>query len=221
MCTIILVTFILIVILCGLIYWLLTPPKLTIELNGFEYDVDPNDPERSAKLMAKINETSIKVIALLRRTKERYEAKKEHMEPSTYVLVNDMYETIRKNYNPDGLKESILHPLDKYTTSYTIDKGEELCMCLKNKHGYHKWAVILIVLLHELTHMCCNTWSLNEHNEEFWSKYDIMLTLVSREGWIKKSDIPKGPIEYCDRVTITPHEFNHFTVTKPSQEVVA
>jgi phage anti-repressor protein len=50
----------------------------------------------------------------------------------------------------DGIKENI--------TSYSVNKGEELVLCLRSKkdwNKFHKINILMYVMLHEISHIAC------------------------------------------------------------------
>lgn len=61
-------------------------------------------------------------------------------------------------------------------TSYTINKGDRIVLCLRNREGeLHRLHLVLYVLLHELAHIMSVTKSIERHNEEFQNNLDLLM----------------------------------------------
>ena len=61
-------------------------------------------------------------------------------------------------------------------TSYTVNKGERIVLCLRSKQGVlHSINMIMYVLLHELAHIMSVSHSITRHNEEFHDNLNLLL----------------------------------------------
>jgi hypothetical protein len=82
------------------------------------------------------------------------------------------------------------------TTSYSINKGEKIVLCIRNKktHELVDENVLLFVSLHELSHIM--TLSVG-HTEEFWNNFKFVLENAQSEKIYKCIDYLKNPQEYC------------------------
>lgn len=84
-------------------------------------------------------------------------------------------ERIKRFFNrlyPDNIIEA---PLDEYNTSYCINKGQEIAICLRDKYNssiFFEENTIIYVLLHELAHVM----SVNiGHGDEFTANFIFLL----------------------------------------------
>jgi hypothetical protein len=95
------------------------------------------------------------------------------------------------------------------STSYSINKGEKIVMCLRSKDGSNRLAdenLLLFVGLHELSHIMTKSVG---HTEEFWGNFKFVLENVQREGLYKCIDFMRYPQKYCGiTVTNTPAPCN-------------
>jgi len=107
-----------------------------------------------------------------------------------------------KKFNPNNICEST--PNNKYT-SYSINKGEKIVMCLRTKDGFNTIIdinTLMFVLLHEITHVM--TLSIG-HTKEFWSNFKFILKVSVKLNIYNKVDYSKDPEPYCGiKVTDSP-----------------
>ena len=116
------------------------------------------------------------------------------------LLVNHMFKTfpsnpkvmrLKKNFNPDVLKEGIDNP--SYT-SYTVNKGEEIILCLRTDGKLVDINVLTFVCIHELSHIGNETVG---HDDAFWEFFKELLIEAINIGVYIKYDYKKSPIKYC------------------------
>ena len=116
------------------------------------------------------------------------------------LLVNHMFKTfpsnpkvmrLKKNFNPDVLKEGIDNP--SYT-SYTVNKGEEIILCLRTDGKLVDINVLTFVCIHELSHIGNETIG---HDDAFWEFFKELLIESINIGVYIKYDYKKSPIKYC------------------------
>ena len=116
------------------------------------------------------------------------------------LLVNHMFKTfpsnpkvmrLKKNFNPDVLKEGIDNP--SYT-SYTVNKGEEIVLCLRTDGKIVDINVLTFVCIHELSHIGNETIG---HDEPFWEFFKELLIEAINIGVYIKYDYRKSPVKYC------------------------
>lgn len=121
------------------------------------------------------------------------------------TLVNHMYKTfpsnpkvikLKNNFNPDVLKEGIDDP--KYTT-YTVNKGEEIVLCLRTNGKLVDINVLTFVCIHELSHIGNETIG---HDEPFWDFFRELLLEAINIGVYTKYDYRAQNVQYCG-MTIT------------------
>ena len=103
---------------------------------------------------------------------------------------------MKKNFNPDRIKEGIDDP--NYT-SYSINKGEQIVLCLRTNNKLMDLNTMMFVVLHELAHICTESIG---HTEEFWTNFKWILEESINIGIYKKQDFKLNNVEYCG-MTIT------------------
>jgi len=155
--------------------------KIVSEIDNRDYEVQiKEDAKEAANLIAKIRE---KLVLLVQHLIKSY--------PS-----DDRTERFKNNFNPDKLKEGIDDP--NYT-SYSINKGEQIVLCLRTNNKLMDLNTMMFVVLHEMAHIC--TISIG-HTTEFWDNFKWILEEAINIGIYKKQDFKLNNIEYCG-ITIT------------------
>ncbi len=103
-------------------------------------------------------------------------------------------------YNKDNIYE--ISPRNKSNlTSYTENKGDQLVLCLREKHpnsdgiyDLHDENTIMFVVVHELTHIMNDTWG---HGPDFWKLFNFMISNAVEAGVYIPVDYSMFPINYC------------------------
>jgi hypothetical protein len=122
-----------------------------------------------------------------------------------------------ENSNPDDERVKRLIAKFPYTTiqesdgygsqtSFSINKGEKIVLCLRSKDGTNKFVdknVLLFVALHEISHIM--TVSIN-HTQEFWDNFKFLLKECQDKGIYKCIDFSATPQSYCG-ITVTSSPF--------------
>jgi hypothetical protein len=179
--------------------WLLGREKgySTYTIDGYTYSVeklDPKEDEEVAYTLAKLNDTVMKILTELGRF--IYAADHGELQSIDKDVPIDrlkiMYERLRTRYNAEMMFES----LGEYdNTSYVINQGEEIHMCVRGEN----MTVVLTVLIHELSHVASDSY---EHTDEFWDNYAILQKMVSKFGIVDEEDIPSGTATHCNKIKI-------------------
>jgi predicted metal-dependent hydrolase len=125
--------------------------------------------------------------------------------------VNDLYEEnkdkdeyirLYEKFNPEHLSETGKN--NRYT-SYSVNKGEKIVLCLRQKNETEelvKENLLLFVALHELAHIMTKSIG---HTQEFWDNFKVLLKQAIDKGIYYKEDYQKNPEDYCGiKVTDTP-----------------
>lgn len=85
----------------------------------------------------------------------------------------------------------------KYT-SYTINKGEEMILCLRFKDGkLHDLNIITYVVLHELSHIACPE---IDHTELFKRIFKFFIETAVMIGIYENVNYSINPTDYCGMV---------------------
>jgi hypothetical protein len=91
-------------------------------------------------------------------------------------------------------------------SSYTINKGDLVALCLRHKHNdhpFHDNNTLLFVIIHEMSHIA----SISEgHNSEFITNFKWLLNEAKLLGYYEPVDYRKSPMTYCGvKVTNNPY----------------
>ena len=113
----------------------------------------------------------------------------------------DREDVLRMNrkFNPDAIVETASN--SKHT-SYSINKGEKMVLCLRSRDGKNKLVeenVLMFVALHELAHVMTKSVG---HTTEFWDNFKFILKEAVKNNVYTHVDFNNSPQEYCG-VTIT------------------
>ena len=156
--------------------------KVRSKIDDKEYTVQIKDDSlEAANLIAKIRE---KLVVLM-----------EHLEKS-FSLNDERVRLLKKNFRPDRLKEGVDTP---GYTSYSINKGEQIVLCLRSNDKLVDLNTMLFVVLHEFAHL--STESVG-HTEEFWDNFKWILEESINIGIYTKQEFKVKNVEYCG-MTIT------------------
>ena len=113
---------------------------------------------------------------------------------------------LKERFHNTSLSES-----DGYgnQTSFSINKGEKIVLCLRSKDGSNKLVdknLLLFVALHEMSHIM--TISIG-HDDEFWNNFKFVLKECQNNGLYKCINFSSNPQSYCGiTVTSSPHPCN-------------
>ena len=107
-----------------------------------------------------------------------------------------------KNFNPEAFSETT--PDAKYT-SYSVNKGEKIVFCLRDKKEGEtlvKENIMTFVSIHELAHLMTKSIG---HEPEFWANFKLLLKISIDNGLYKNIDFNSTPKPYCGiNITDTP-----------------
>jgi hypothetical protein len=146
-----------------------------------EYEVQiKEDAQEAADLIAQIRQKLVLIV--------------DHLVKS--YPDEERSQRMKSNFRPDNIKEGIDDP--KYT-SYSINKGEKIVLCLRTNNKLMDLNTMMFVVLHELAHICTESIG---HTEEFWTNFKWILEESINIGIYKKQDFRLNNVEYCG-MTIT------------------
>jgi hypothetical protein len=98
----------------------------------------------------------------------------------------------------DRIKNLVLieNPPDGKYTSYTVNKGDEIALCLRSRytHQIHDINLIMYVVLHELSHVACPE---QDHTELFKKIFKFFLGVAISLGLYVHINYAVNPHEYC------------------------
>ena len=164
--------------------------KSTVDDNVYVVRKLPNSQD-AANVLAKLKKDILKFVEHMKKTHSD--------EPG----VKRMLANLRLN----SLIEC--DPHHKYK-SYSVNKGEELAICLRHtSEGYpfNDYNAIMFTTGHELAHVMNKTVG---HPPEFWNYMKFNLEEMEKIGLYKPVDYAKTPIQYCGMtINHTPYKFSN------------
>lgn len=186
---IVIILSIIILYLLYLVYYYSHLIKITSTVDNNDYYVqDKEDATEAANLIAKIRE---KLNILINHLKKSYPN-----DERTKLLI--------KNYKEDRLSEGVSDP--RYT-SYSVNKGEQIVLCLRNNDKLMDLNTMMFVVLHEMAHL--SSVSIG-HTDEFWTNFKWILLESINIGIYVKQDFNTKPVEYCGMsITSSPLDMNN------------
>lgn len=105
---------------------------------------------------------------------------------------NKDVEQLYKNFNPDAVSEG---SVDSGYTSYSVNKGEKLILCIRQRDGsFVDKNIVMYVAIHELAHIMTSEIG---HTPTFWSNFKILLNEAIAMGLYHKVDYNSKPQDYC------------------------
>ena len=122
---------------------------------------------------------------------------------NSIILVNHMFnkfktdetKLLKENFNENNFIES---GDNKKYTSYSINKGEKIVLCLRNKNSKDLKLVdintMMYVTIHELSHLMTKSVG---HKKEFWDNFKLLLEEAILLKLWNKVDYKQNPKEYC------------------------
>ena len=151
--------------------------KVVSNVDNEEYTVQiKDDSKEAADLIAKIKK---RLIILL-----------EHLK-KTYGNSDKRVSLLESNFRPDAIKEGVQTP---GYTSYSVNKGEQIILCLRNKDSLVDINTMMFVVLHEFAHLATESIG---HTTEFWDNFIWILEESINIGIYTKQEFEKKSVEYC------------------------
>jgi Zn-dependent protease with chaperone function len=159
------------------------------------------DNDGAAELISKIHDRAIRFLRHLRA--------KYHISENTDTIDREgklHYDTVAspayqivnhllRNYNPDEIYENDPRASE---TSYTMNKGDKMFLCLRSKTYPYKLVDeehLMFVMLHELSHIANYAgWG---HGKDFWTVFKFILAEADAAGIYTPVDYARHPFTYC------------------------
>jgi hypothetical protein len=156
--------------------------KVVSTVDNQTYTVrDMPDKQQAADTMAKVR---LKMNKL-----------KIHLE--TTVPDKPQVQQLTRNFEAQAYRFTEATP-DAEHTSYSVNKGEAVHFCLRQREGGDESLVdeeiITFVALHEMGHMITKTIG---HDADFWNNFAWLLQEAERIGIYKHRDFRAHPVSYC------------------------
>jgi predicted metal-dependent hydrolase len=140
-----------------------------------------DDKSKAANTLATIKNNIKKLVLHLKNNISEYEAEKEY--------INNLV----KRTKQINIMET---PNDEKNTSYTINKGEKIVICLRSKflNEIHDINTIMYVVIHELAHVGCPEYG---HTPLFKKIFIFLLKESHKINIYIPVDYRKKPQDYC------------------------
>ena len=104
---------------------------------------------------------------------------------------------LKTNFNTDNIKETDVLDDD---TSFSINKGEEISLCLRDKNDknykIHDINTLMFVSLHELSHLMTPS-KYDSHGSEFTENFVMILDEASNIGVYSPVDYSQNNVDFC------------------------
>jgi hypothetical protein len=151
-------------------------------VDGKEYKVrDLPDKQQAANLLATLR---LKLVKLCDALEKKYPDKAQ---------VKLMVQNFRSD--PERFLEATP---DSEHTSSTVNKGESIHMCLRQRDGTDESLVdenvMMFVALHEFAHVCTETVG---HDSSFWLNFGWLLKEAEAMNLYRYTDFAAHPVNYC------------------------
>jgi predicted metal-dependent hydrolase len=161
-----------------------TEPKHVLvksQTDGIEYIVrDTEDKQALADTLGNINNNIKKVIDKL-----------SHEDKDGKLKYN--INLIKSRYKPENIMENIY----ERDTSYTLDKGRKIVLCLESRDNnkfIYDTNLLTYVALHELAHVGSKTL---HHTTEFKTVFYFLLEVAIKYGIYNHINFSQSPVNYC------------------------
>lgn len=152
-------------------------------------------PTQAANILSRIDSYSKELIKFLKHKFIDNKQGTANQQAAVKLLI--------KNYDPQRIVENSPENPDN-DTSYTINKGAVLAICLREKdptmmndlttYDFESMQDLIFVTYHELTHMAMKE---RNHPPKFWELFKFMLIEAEQAGIFKSTNYAKYPITYC------------------------
>lgn len=104
--------------------------------------------------------------------------------------------TLLSRFNPNNITENDPQEMKSGVTSYTVNKGEKIVVCLRQRNNnFVEINTLMYVIIHELAHICDLT--SQQHDEKFWNNFEWLLEHAVNIGIYNYVNYSKDQEPYC------------------------
>jgi hypothetical protein len=155
---------------------------VTSKVDGQTYRVrDMGDKQAAADLMARI----------------RLKMKKLKIHLEATFPDKPQVKLLSRNFDAEAHRLGEATPDDEFT-SFSVNKGEEVHFCLRQREGRDESLVdeniVMFVAIHEMGHIITKTIG---HGPDFWNNFGWLLQQAERIGVYKPQNFAAQPAPYC------------------------
>ena len=106
---------------------------------------------------------------------------------------NKDVQILKQRFNQNNIQET---DLSDSGTSYSIDKGKEIHLCIRNKEDakIHRINLLMFVTIHELSHLMSTSYG---HNNEFGDNFVFLLKQATKIGIYQAVDYSQNNVKFC------------------------
>lgn len=106
---------------------------------------------------------------------------------------NGDVQILNQRFNENNIQET---DLSESATSYSIDKGKEIHLCIRSKEDakIHQINLLMFVSIHELSHIMSTSYG---HNHEFGDNFVFLLKQAVKIGIYTPIDYSKNTVKFC------------------------
>jgi len=156
--------------------------SVTSTVDGQSYRVrDLPDKQQAANVMAHLR---LRIMSLCEALEKKYPDKPQVKQMS-------------RNFKADPTRFLEATPDSEHTSS-TVNKGESIHMCLRQRDGTDESLVdenvMMFVALHELSHVCTESVG---HGPDFWNNFGWLLKEAEALQLYQYTDFSAHPVSYC------------------------
>lgn len=153
---------------------------IKFEIDNDQYQIEKYSPGRFESLDT--------LVYLRKKLKQLITHLNRKLPNDPYVQrLNQRFEnTVLREANPDG---------DSSSTSYTINKGDTMVLCLRS--GNNQLVdrnTLTYVAIHELSHIYSSSY---HHSPEFWKNMSFLIDEASQIGIYTPVNYSQNPVSYC------------------------
>ncbi len=177
-----LVFIVIIIIILYLIGYIPTYVKSQIDNNYYLVSNTP-DKQQVADTLARLN---VNVDTLLNYLNAIYSKEPDNR----YLKYNQNVQLLLSRFNRNLIGENFL----KLGTSFTLNKGTFVALCVKNNKEIHDINTLMYVLLHELAHVGSES---NGHTQEFAKFFKFLVGTAIKLELYNYIDYNSSPVNYC------------------------
>lgn len=180
-------------IICIIIYLYYKDNYRWAAFNGRRYFVAARygNSEDAARLLDRLNADMLQLLAFLKKKYVPDEDPAISPDDRKNVVVSML-----RNYNTERIFEH--DPCSGADTSYTINKGEQTYVCVRDRDAPQNiidYNTILFVMLHELSHI--GAYDVQQHPERFWIIFKFILGEAVAAGIYQPVNYANAPVKYC------------------------
>lgn len=159
--------------------------KVKSDIDNTEYTVQIKEDAKEAADLIAIIKNKLKTLL-------------EHLQ-KTYGSSDSRVAMLTANYRPERVSEGVDTP---GYTSYSVNKGEQIVLCLRNKDKLMDVNTMMFVVLHEFAHLATESIG---HTEEFWTNFKWILEESMNIGIYARQDFKTTNVDYCGiKITSSP-----------------